>query len=144
MYQSMISNAIIRMKKIRNNHPEFTFQYISEQTGVSMSTVQRIFQDDSENQNFRIESIKPIHKLLLGTDVLEDDLTYDDFQLQLTNLKDKYERKLESEKAQHEKSLEFLKNQIRLKDDRITKLLDAYQELNTQYMELVSSLIKEK
>lgn len=128
MYQSMISNAIIRMKKVRNNHPEFTFQYISEQTGVSMSTVQRIFQDDSENQNFRIESIKPIHKLLLGTDVLEDDLTYDDFQLQISNLKDKYERKLEQEKDRYEKSLDFLKHQIELKDKRIDLLLDLIKE----------------
>lgn len=128
MYQSMISNAIIRMKKVRNNHPEFTVQYISEQTGVSTSTIQRIFQDDSENQNFRIESVKPIHKLLLGTDVLEDDLTYDDFQLQLSNLKDKYERKLEQEKAQYEKSLDFLKHQIELKDKRIDLLLDLIKE----------------
>ena len=64
MYQSKISNIIIRLKKAKNNDPEVTLQKISDQTGISMSTVTRIFSDGSENQSFRYDSLKPICLML--------------------------------------------------------------------------------
>ena len=91
MYQSKISNIIIRLKKARNDNPEWTFQKISDETGVSKSTVQRIFADGSENQTFRVESITPISDLILGPDGLEESMNYEEFQLQLAEMKDKYE-----------------------------------------------------
>ena len=81
MYQSKISNIIIRLKKAKNNDPEVTLQKISDQTGISMSTVTRIFSDGSENQSFRYDSLKPICLMLLGTDGLDEDMDYDEFQL---------------------------------------------------------------
>ena len=86
MYQSKISNIIIRLKKAKNNDPEVTLQKISEHTGISMSTVTRIFSDGSENQSFRYDSLKPICLMLLGTDGLDEDMAYDEFQLQLAEI----------------------------------------------------------
>lgn len=136
MYQSTISHLIIRLKKAKNENPEITLQKISDSTGVSMSTVTRIFADNSENQSFRYDSLKPIALLLLGSDGLESDMDSDEMQLQLAEIKDKYERKLEKEREQHRKNIEFLKNQINLKDDRITWSLSTIEDLNKQYREL--------
>lgn len=127
MYQSKITNIIIRLKKEKNENPEITLQKISDQTGVSMSTVTRIFADGSENQSFRYESLKPIAQLLLHSDGLEEDMDSEEIQMQINEVKDKYEKKLEKEREQHRKNVEFLKNQIELKDDRITKLLSMLE-----------------
>ena len=151
MYQSKISNIIIRLKKAKNNDPEVTLQKISEQTGISMSTVTRIFSDGSENQSFRYDSLKPICLMLLGTDGLDDDMDYDEFQLQLSEIKDKYEKKLEKERDQNRRGTEFLMHQIELKDKRIDILFEAvedrkreYRELHQQYVEVMQQLLDNK
>lgn len=151
MYQSKIESIIIRLKKAKNESPEMTLQKISEQTGVSMSTVTRIFSDGSENQSFRYESLKPIALLLLNSDGLDEEVDYDEVQMQLSELKDKYEHKLEVEREQHRRNIDFLKHQIELKDDRITFLLNAldgrgkeYQELHRKYNEFMEKLLSDK
>ena len=148
MYQSKISNLIIKLKKAKNDDPEMTLQKICDSTGVSMSTIQRIFADNSENQSFRYESLKPISFLLLGTDGLENDMDSDELQMQVAEIKDKYEKKLEKEREQHRKSIAFLMKQIDLKDDRITFLLNAledrvqqYKILKSQYDELMAQVL---
>lgn len=150
MYQSKISNLIIKLKKAKNDDPEMTLQKICDSTGVSMSTIQRIFADNSENQSFRYESLKPISFLLLGTDGLENDMDSDELQMQVAEIKDKYEKKLEKEREQHRKSITFLMKQIDLKDDRITFLLNAledrvqqYKLLKSQYDDLMVKYYKE-
>lgn len=137
MYQSKISNIIIRLKKARNNSPEFTLQKISDETGVSMSTLKRIFSDGSENQSFRYDSLKPICQLLLGTDGLDDDMDYEEFQIQLAEIKEKYEKKLEKEREQFRKSKDFLMHQIELKDKRIDILFEAVEDRKEQYNKLL-------
>ena len=137
MYQTKISNLIIRLKKTKNESPDFTLQKISDQTGVSMSTVTRIFADGSENQSFRYESLKPIALLLLGSDGLDEEINSDEVQMQISELKDKYEKKLEKERDQHRRNVDFLKHQIELKDDRIDRLLNALEERNKYYHELI-------
>ena len=57
-------------------------------------------------------------------------------QMKLAQQKEKYERKLDNEREQHNKSLEFLKHQIELKDDRITLLLNALEDRSAQYKDL--------
>ena len=148
MYQSKISNLIIKLKKAKNDDPEMTLQKICDSTGVSMSTIQRIFADNSENQSFRYESLKPISFLLLGTDGLENNMDSDELQMQVAEIKDKYEKKLEKEREQHRKSITFLMKQIDLKDDRITFLLNAledrvqqYKILKSQYDELMAQVL---
>ena len=129
MYQSQISNIVIRLKKAKNANPDMTLQRISEQTGVSMSTVTRIFSDDSENQSFRYESLKPICLLLLGTDGLDEEIDADEMQMRLSQLKEKYERKLEKERAQARVSIDFLKDQVKKKDERIDYLMKVNEKL---------------
>lgn len=129
MYQSQISNIVIRLKKAKNANPDMTLQRISEQTGVSMSTVTRIFSDDSENQSFRYESLKPICLLLLGTDGLDEEIDADEMQMRLSQLKEKYERKLEKERAQSRVSIDFLKDQVKKKDERIDYLMKVNEKL---------------
>ena len=136
MYQAQISNIVIRLKKVRNKNPEMTLQRISDQTGVSMSTVTRIFADGSENQSFRYESLKPICLLLLDSDGLDEDMHTDEVQMQIAQIKEKYDKKIEDERAQYRKRIDFLMHQIDLKDDRITRLLKALEDRHEQYTEL--------
>ena len=136
MYQSQISNIVIRLKKAKNANPDMTLQRISEQTGVSMSTVTRIFSDDSENQSFRYESLKPICLLLLGTDGLDEEIDADEMQMRLSQLKEKYERKLEKERAQSRVSIDFLKDQVKKKDERIDYLMKVNETLMNRLLGL--------
>ena len=136
MYQTTISNIIIKLKKAKNNNPELSLQKISDETGVSKSTVTRIFADGSEDQSFRYDSLKPICLMLLGNDGIEDDMDYDEYQLQLAEIKDKYEKKLEIERDQFKRSKDFLMHQIALKDQRIDTLFDYVEDLKRQLKEL--------
>ena len=172
-YESLLSNIIVRLKEYRQAHPEYTLQKISDHTGISMSTVTRIFAEGSENQSFRYESIRPIAKLMLNLDDLDDgdddekalksviqfkDTMINQLKQEKEEEKAKFERKLEKERSQARTSIEFLKHQIDLKDDRITLLLNAledrseqykdlnaqYKELHTQYDTLMSQLLTNK
>lgn len=142
-YQAKLANIITRLKEVKNNDPELTLQKISDHTGVSMSTVTRIFADGSEEQSFRYESVRPVAKMLLGLDDLDagdedekalkaiiqfKDATIEQLQHQLQEEKERHERKLEKERAQHKTSIDFLKHQIQLKDDRIDLLLDLIKK----------------
>ena len=129
MYQSQITNIIIRLKKAKNKNPEMTLQKICDDTGVSKSTVTRVFADDSENQSFRYESLKPLALYLLGTDGLDEEIDIEELQLRLSQLKDKYEKKLEKERAQSRTSIEFLKTQVIKKDQRIDYLMKVNEML---------------
>ena len=149
MYQSQITNIVIRLKKAKNKNPELTLEKIVDDTGVSGSTVKRIFKDGSEEKSFRYESLKPLCLYLLGTDGLDEEIDNDEMQLRLAQLKEKYENKLEAQKEQHNKSIEFLKHQIEKKDARIDLLLNAledraeqYKLLKSQYDQLMQEYIK--
>ena len=160
-YETQISNIIKRLKTVRQLHPEYTLQKISDETGISLSTVSRIFADGSENletKTFRYDSIKPIAALLLEDDHLEENeekallkAIIAMHEAEIARLEDekaaqceKYEKKLEKERAHSKTSIDFLKHQIELKDDRITKLLDSYQELHSQFLEAINKLFVSK
>lgn len=142
-YEAKIANIILRLKEYKEDHPEITLQKISDHTGVSLSTVTRIFDKDSENKTFRYDSIKPIAKMLLGLDSLDegDDgekalkaiIQYKETAIaqlkeQLELEREKHEKKLEKERTQSRISIEFLKHQIELKDARIDTLLEMIRK----------------
>lgn len=142
-YEAKIANIILRLKEYKEDHPEITLQKISDHTGVSLSTVTRIFDKDSENKTFRYDSIKPIAKMLLGLDSLDegDDgekalkaiIQYKETAIaqlkeQLELEREKHEKRLEKERAQSRTSIEFLKHQIELKDARIDTLLEMLKK----------------
>jgi transcriptional regulator with XRE-family HTH domain len=165
-YESRLSNIILRLKEYRNAHPEYTFQRIADHTGVSLSTVSRIFAEGSENQTFRYESIQPIAKMLLDLDDLDEgnddekalkaiisfkDTAYEELKLQIGWLKDEYEKKLANEREQYEARISFLKEQITLKDDIINNfinnnntyaLLKVIEAKDEQYIELNKKFIE--
>ena len=162
-YQAKIANIIERLKEVKSRQPELTLQKISDHTGVSLTTVTRIFSDGSETVAFRYDSIRPIAQMLLGIDNLDEgdddekalkaiiqykDTRIKELQEQLEEEREKHTRKLDKERAQFKGSLEFLKHQIVLKDDRIDKLMShletrsiQYEELHKQYMEVTSQLL---
>lgn len=136
-YEAKISNIIIRLKKVKSKQPEYTLQKIADHTGVSFSTVSRIFAEGSENQSFRYDSIRPIAQMLLGIDDLDEgdddekalkaiiqfkDTRIKELEAKIAEDKERYERKLEKERAQYRASLDFLKHQIEKKDERIDML----------------------
>lgn len=138
-YEAKISNIIERLKEVKRSQPDLTIQRISEHTGISPSTVSRIFAEGSENQSFRYDSIRPIAQMLLGIDDLDEgdedekalkaiiqfkDAKIKELETKLIEEKEKHEKKLEKERSQYRASIEFLKHQIELKDDRIDLLFD--------------------
>lgn len=154
-YESRISNIISRLKDVKAGSPDLTLQKIADHTGVSLSTVTRVFSDGSEKQSFRYESIKPIAKMLLGLDSLDEGAEYEkalkaiiqykeaeisQLRQQLVDEKEKHEKKLEKERSQARTSIDFLKHQINLKDDRITLLLNELLSSNTTIKDLTAQL----
>ena len=122
-----------------------------EQNGdfISRSSIQRVFADGSEDSSFRYEdTIRPIAKALLDIENIEDDDSLDtatlktilkykmqrieDLEVQIEKLvaeldKEKVKRheKIDDIRNEYEKKIDFLKDQITLKDKRMDLLLEA-------------------
>ena len=143
-YETKISNIIIRLKEVKSKQPEYTLQKIADHTGVSFSTVTRIFAEGSENQSFRYDSIRPIAQMLLGIDDLDEgdddekalkaiiqfkDTRIKELEQKLAEEKEKHEKKLEKEKAQYRASIEFLKQRLGKSDERIDYLMKVNEHL---------------
>lgn len=150
-YDTKVANVIKRLKEVKSKQPGLTIQKIADHTGVSVSTVTRIFSDGSENQSFRYESVRPIAKMLLDLDDLDEgeddekalkaiiqfkDTAIEQLKTDIESEKERYEKKLEKERLRQAASIDFLKKQIALKDDRITLLLNAIEDRNAQYNKL--------
>lgn len=123
---------------------------------VSKSTLSRIFRDGSEDQGFKYETtIRPIADAILDIDNIEiDDDTDTKAYKSLLKLKKEiiselksandqtkldYAEKLQEETEKFQKSLEFVKHQIELKDQRI----DALMSLTTELMNTNNQLLKQ-
>ena len=132
---------------------------------VSKSTLSRLFAEGSEDIAFRYEAtIKPVVNALLDIDTIED---YDstDVKTMKTVLKFKMERieeleqkvqeleialdkqkikaneKLEKERDSFNRSIEFLKDQVALKDKRMDLLLEAVVVKDKQHKELLDTIL---
>lgn len=118
---------------------------------VSKTTLSRVFSEGSENTIFKFEgTLKPIANALLDIDTIEedDDLDTQGLKLMLKIKADKIKEleaaldhekvrhieKREKEREQFQKSLNFLKEQVTLKDKRIDQLLDANVKLLNQLL----------
>lgn len=149
---------ILKLKMYRAENDLSYAQIVSmvEANGdfISKSTVAKVFADGSEDENFRFNtSIKPISDALLGVNAISDTdstkeqamkelLQYkyeklEELEADLNKEKVKYHEKLEKERARSQKSIDFLKTQIELKDKRIDFLFDEVakkDELLLEYM----------
>lgn len=119
---------------------------------ISRSSIQRVFADGSEDCSFRYEeTIRPIAKALLDIENIEDNDSLDtatlkallkykiqrieDLESQLEHLqaaldneKLKRHEKIDDIRAEYERKIDFLKEQITLKDKRMDLLLSALLE----------------
>lgn len=126
---------------------------------VSRSTVQRVFSDGSEDISFRYEdSIRPIANALLDIETIEDTDSMDiqamkvllkykidrikELEQQLDREKIKHHEKLDKEREQSRKSIEFLKEQVAYKDKRMDLLLESIKEKDTRYDTLLKHILE--
>ena len=165
-YQDKLSNIIARLKEVKEKRPDLTLQKISDHTGVSLTTVTRIFSDGSETVSFRYDSVRPIAQMLLGIDNLDEgdedekalksviqlkDARIKELEAAILHEKEKYSYKIEKEREQYRKRIDFLMHQIELKDKRIDTLMAAldsrhemYEELHKQHIDIVNQIIERK
>ena len=133
---------------------------------VSRSSVQRVFADGSEDVSFRYEeTIRPIAKALLDIETIEADDNMDiqamkmllkykiqkieELESQISQLESdlnkeklKSHEKLEKERERANRSIDFLKDQVALKDKRMDILLESVQKKDARFDELMDRLIK--
>lgn len=125
---------------------------------VSKSTLSRVFAEGSEECSFKYEeTIRPIAKALLDIETIEDTDNMDvqamksllKYKMQLiedleqkvealsgdlAKEKLKYHEKMDKERENFQKSLNFCREQIDLKDKRIDQLLDTNIKLLNQLL----------
>ena len=146
-------DIIIKLKEVREEKNLSFNDIISlmekNNDYIAKSTLSRVFAEGSEDLHFKYEeTIRPIAKALLDIEHIEDDDTMDiqamksllkykidrikelenqieRLEIQLNKEQLKYHQKLEKEREQHQKSREFLKSQIDLKDKRMDLLLES-------------------
>lgn len=125
---------------------------------VSLSSVQRVFADGSENSSFRYEdTIRPLVKALLDVDVIEDSDDMDtkalksllklkiqrieELENQLKEEKIKSHEKMDKERKQYEAHIKLLDEQIAIKDKRMDEMCERFNRKDIQYTELVNRLL---
>lgn len=132
---------------------------------LAKSTISRVFADGSEENSFRYgETIRPIANALLDIEDIEEDDTTDtramksllkykierieelerkieQLELSLAEEKVKHHEKLDEEREQHNRRIDFLKNQIDLKDKRMDMLLEAVFKKDSQHKELLDVML---
>ena len=125
---------------------------------VSKTTLSRVFSDSSDYTDFRYETtLRPICEAMLDIDNIEVDDTPDikayksilklkkdiisELKQEVEQEKINYSERLEEETAKFQRSLEFMKRQIDLKDQRIDALLSTTTELMQTNNKLVKQLM---
>ena len=160
---------VLKLKGVRNErgYSYGDILELMEQNGdfLSKSTISRVFQDGSEELSFRYdETIRPIAKALLDIETIEDtdnldvramksllqykiqrieELEQQIEQLEASFVKErlKFHEKIEQERDQSNKSIEFLKNQVSLKDKRIDVLLEAVKAKDSKFEEVLGLIL---
>lgn len=133
---------------------------------LSKSTLSRVFADGSEEIKFRYEdTIRPIANALLDIENIEEEDSTDvktmksllkykndrilelekqvrDLETALDRQKIKSSEKLEKERDAFNSSIDFLKEQVSLKDKRMDLLLNAVSEKDTLHKEMLEKILK--
>ena len=132
MHQKKIADIISKLKRVREENG-LSYQKIVElveKNGdyVSLSTVKRVFEDGSEAYGFQFENtLKPIANAVLGiyseTDIVSAS-EIDALKAVIAYKSDRItelEAHLERTEESYHRRLDFLKEQISLKDTRIDR-----------------------
>ena len=156
-------DIILKLKEVRKEKGLSYSDILSlmEANGdyLSKSTLSRVFADGSETVSFKYEeTIRPIAKALLDIETIEDTDNLDlqaiklllkykmqlieDQEKQIAELKNdinyekvKHQGKMEKERDAYQRTIDFISNQIELKDHRIDQLLDANMKLLNQLLD---------
>ena len=163
-------DIIIKLKEVREEK-ELSYNDIlnlMEKNGdyLSKSTISRVFAEGSEEMSFRYEeTIRPIANALLDIENLEESDSMDikamksllkykiqrieeleqqieQLQTALEKEKIKSHERLDEERERHNKSIEFLKEQVAYKDKRMDLLLDSVQTKDKLHQEMLEKLLK--
>ena len=155
-------DIIVKLKEVREEKKLSFTDILSmmEQNGdyLAKSTLSRVFSDGSEEMSFKYEeTIRPIANALLDIDHIEENDVLDvkamktllqyknekirELSRQLDKEKLVYHEKLEKERNQSRRSIDFLKSQIELKDKRMDQLLNAIFEKDKQQKELINRIL---
>lgn len=162
-------DIIVQLKKVREekNLSYTDILQMMEENGdfVSKSTLSRVFSEGSEDTSFNYEAtIRPIATALLDIKNIEEDddpamqamksmimknesmirelhqqLT--EFRLKADEEKISEQEKMNAERAQWARSIEFLKDQIQKKDERIDFLLKSVQDKDKKHHELLDLIL---
>lgn len=132
---------------------------------ISKSTLSRLFAEGSEDETFNYEgTIRPVAKALLDIEDIEAGDTTDtkamksllkykierieelerqveDLKLSLAEEKVKYHERIEQIHEEHRQRVDFLINQISLKDKRMDQLLNAVFTKDAQHKELLDVIM---
>ena len=154
--------VILKLKEVRE---EKGLSYgdildLMEQNGdfLSKSTLSRVFADGSEDIKFRYEdTIRPIAKALLDIETIDEDDELDvkamksllklkmqrieELERQIEKDKIKNHEKLEKERDQFQKSIEFLKEQLAYKDKRMDEFMESVKEKDKQLAGLTNHIL---
>ena len=163
-------DLILKLKEVRETKglSYSDIMDLMEKNGdfLSKATLSRVFAEGSEEIKFRYEdTLRPIAKALLDMETIEDGddmnvqglktvLKYkiqiiEDMEQQIATLQSELDRqkiksneKLEKERASFSKSIEFLKEQVSLKDKRMDLLLNAVSEKDTLHKEMLEKILR--
>jgi transcriptional regulator with XRE-family HTH domain len=162
-------DIILKLKAVRDEKGYSYTDILSlmEKNGdfLSKSTLSRVFAEGSEDLSFKYEeTIRPIAKALLDMETIEED---DDMDVRAMKslLKYKIERieeleakirelaatidrekvkaheKLDKERDMYNRRVDFLKEQISLKDKRMDQLMEAVFKKDAQHAEMLEKLL---
>lgn len=132
---------------------------------VSKTTLSRVFADGSEEIKFRYEdTIRPIANALLDIEEIEEGDNIDtkamksllqykkkyiedlenrieELEIALDKEKIKSHEKMDEARAQWSKTIDFLKEQISLKDKRMDLLLEAVMTKDSMHRDMLNSVL---
>ena len=162
-------DLIIKLKEVREekNLSYTDILDLMEKNGdyLSKTTISRVFAEGSEDTSFKYEeTLRPIAKALLDIETIEDTDNLDlqamkslliykiqrikDLEKQVSNLEIslaqeeiKSLKKIEEIREQSSRSIEFLKEQVSLKDKRMDLLLEAVYTKDSINKELLEHII---
>ena len=157
-----IKDIVIQIKEVQKNRGLSlgNIQNILAEDGVHIakSTLSNLFSEGSEDKNFDYEyTIRPVANALLDIETIEesDDLDVkamkailkykieriEELESALNKEKVRHNEKLEKEREQYTKNIEFLKHQIELKDKRMDQLLEAVFEKDKYHKEFLNKIL---
>lgn len=161
-------DIIIQLKAVKSERNLSLADIITmiEENGdfVSKSSLSRLFSDGSEDISFKEETILPLCRALLDIENIEETDTTDAAALKaiirykgqrISELKQQIERleldlsreklkrheALDAEREMYNRRVDFLKEQVALKDKRMDQLLEAVFVKDSQYNELLKQYL---